>query len=159
MVTHLSSTSPKDALGEHMKVLMLDFDGCLNTFPHEGTGLGLERVPCVNLEYLLKKLPELKIVISSSWRIQGLEYCREALKEQGIDPRRVIDVTGDERLDGKSHRGNQIERWLERNPEVTKFAILDDSRDMEPFMDNLVRTNPMRGLTEADVEKALKILG
>lgn len=141
-----------------MKVVFLDFDGVLNTFPHEGTGLGLEKVPCINLEYLLKKLPDIKIVVSSAWRLHGLEYCKEALKEQGIDPRRVIDITGDELLDGKFHRGNQIDCWLKRNPEADRFVILDDSRDQNPHMDKLVRTNPMKGLTQDDVERAMAIL-
>jgi len=142
-----------------MKIVFVDFDGMLNTFPHNGNGLKLEKVPVINLEYLLKKVKGLKIVVSSAWRSHGLEFCREALKEHGIDPRKVVGITGEELLGTKMHRGNQIECWLARHPSVKDFVILDDSRDMEPFLDKLVRTSPMVGLTQDDVEKAISILG
>lgn len=141
-----------------MKVVFLDFDGCLNTYPIGKNRFHLDKVPVINFEYLLKRVPELKIVISSAWRIHGLEFCQKALESYGIDPRRVIDITGKEVLGTQSHRGNQIEHWLKKNPEVKKFVILDDSHDMEPYMDRLVRTGPTVGLSEDDVERAMAIL-
>lgn len=144
-----------------MKVLFLDFDGVLNTWPKpDRTGI-FHKPCCFNLEQLMKMVPDLNIVVSSSWRIHGYEAVRDILVDNGIEAARVIGITGHEHTDSHdrwNHRGNQIKCWLERNPEVTKFAILDDESDMEPFMDRLVKTNRFVGLSMADIEEVAKLV-
>jgi|SRR5581483_5530548 len=141
-----------------MKVLFLDFDGVLNLYPQISRGIDFYKPACVNLELLLKKVPDLKIVVSSAWRMHGLQYVKNVLQHNGIDPRRVIDITGEEKIGGQPHRGHQIQCWLVAHPGVTKFAILDDFSDMEPYMNKLVKTSSYIGLTQANVEKVLEIL-
>jgi HAD domain in Swiss Army Knife RNA repair proteins len=142
-----------------MKVLFLDIDGCLNLYPNPSRSGRFDKEACFNLEMLLNKVPDLKIVISSSWRTYGLEAVRDILASNGIDPRRVIDTTGhEESEDHRDHRGFQVEKWLGRHPSVKQFVILDDNDDFVPLLDKLVRTNKTVGLTQSNVEKILTVL-
>ena len=47
------------------------------------------------------------------------------------------------------------------HPEVEKFIILDDwgKDEFGPIMDQLVRCNPMNGLTKERAELAISMLG
>lgn len=142
-----------------MKVLFLDFDGVLNVYPSPSRSGNFHKPSCINLEMLLNRIPDLKIVVSSSWRTYGLEAVRDVLKSNGIDPRKVLDVTGhEESPDKRDHRGFQVESWLKRHPKVKLFAIVDDNSDFVPLRDKLVLTNKMIGLTQANVEKLMEIL-
>jgi hypothetical protein len=81
------------------------------------------------------------------------------LKDNGIDPRRVIDITGDEQsTDEKDHRGYQIQCWLNRHPEVKIFAIVDDHADFVLLKHRLVKTTGHKGLTQANVERLIRLL-
>ena len=137
-----------------MKVLFLDIDGVLNNFTAHNFKDKFSEPACKNLNTLLQDVPDLSIVISSSWRHRGLDKMKEVLEKNGIDPKRAIDITGDE--DGE--RGNQIRCWLDRNPETSHFVIFDDNSDMESVKDNFVKINGYVGLTSADVDKAKEIL-
>lgn len=142
-----------------MKVLFLDFDGVLNLWPSPQRDGKFDKEACINLEYLLIKVPDLKIVVSSAWRIWGLDSVRETLKQNGIDPRKVIDITGDEQTeDKKSHRGYQVQCWLDKHKEVTHFVVFDDESDFDNMKDKLVRIARFKGITQANVEKAIEIL-
>lgn len=143
-----------------MKVLFLDIDGCLNLYPNPSRSGKFDKEACINLEMLLNKVPSLRIVVSSSWRTYGLDAMRDVLKSNGIDPRRVIDITGHEKSeDERDHRGLQIENWLKRHPDVKQFAIVDDNDDFVPLGHKLVQTQKTVGLTQGNVEKLLEILG
>lgn len=137
-----------------MKVLFLDIDGVLNNFKDRNFGKSLSKASCENLNTLLKKVPDLKIVISSAWRHNGLEFMKEMLNENNIDGKRVIDITGNE----NGIRGYQIQCWLDRNPEVTNCVIIDDDSDMGELMNKLVKTNSFVGLTSKAVEQAEEVL-
>lgn len=137
-----------------MKVLFLDFDGVLNNFTQRNFGEQFSPGACKNLKALMRKVPDLKIVISSAWRMHGMEYCKEVLKKNGIDSERVIDITGSEH----GIRGYQIQCWLDRNPGVTAFVIIDDESDMGELMNKLVKTSSFIGLTEKEVSLAVDVL-
>lgn len=142
-----------------MKVLFLDIDGVLNLYPNPSRSGLFDKQTCINLEFVLNRVPDLKIVISSSWRTYGLEVMRDFLSSNGIDPRRIIDVTGHEQsTDNKDHRGFQVECWLKRNPSVKKFVILDDESDFVPLKHKLVKTDKYAGLTQLAAEKVLDLL-
>lgn len=137
------------------KIVFSDFDGMIFTFGN----YNFSKVACKNFQSLLDKEPDLKIVVSSSWRHLGIEQCKNTLKANGIDPSRVIDITGDEPGDRSDRRGIQVQAWLDRNPGVTSYVILDDERDFPPnMMDRLVKTFPYVGLTEENVREAIEVL-
>lgn len=65
-----------------------------------------------------------------------------------------FDRTGD--MD-KRGRGWEILGWLNKH-EVESFVILDDWNDMGPVSDHLVWTKPAHGITEEQVDEAIRIL-
>lgn len=138
-----------------MKVLYLDFDGVLNPFNNYSAKGDFSKSACKNLNKILKEEPELKIVVSSSWRRDGLEKVRKILQKNGIDSSKVIGITDETERDD---RGHHIERHLKDHKDIESFVILDDHADMDKVLDRLVQTNPSIGLTSKDAEKALKIL-
>lgn len=136
-----------------MKVLFLDIDGVLNNFKDRNFGEKFSEVSCHNLNTIVERVPDLKIVISSAWRIWGLTYMRKILALNGVKAD-VIDCTGRE----NGIRGHQIQCWLDRNPGVTNLVILDDNSDMGDLTNKLVKTNSFIGLTTTEVEQAVDIL-
>lgn len=137
-----------------MKVLFLDFDGVLNNFSSRNFGEIFSPSTCKNLNSLLKKVPDLKIVVSSAWRMHGLKYCKAILKKNGINSEKVIDITGNE----PGVRGHQIQCWLDRNPGVTNMVIIDDESDMGELVNKLVKTSSFIGLTSKEVALAVEVL-
>lgn len=155
-----------------MKVIFLDFDGVLNST--QSVIYHLRRntqydtiffgdwcpIAFSNLVRILDKLPEAKIVISSSWRCgRTLDELRDILKEHGVVPDKVIDKTPHHSERG-SERGWEIQDWLDAHPEVTHYVILDDDADMlEHQKPNFVNTDAHVGLTIHDACHAYGILG
>lgn len=141
-----------------MKIVFLDFDGVLNKLqPHEHSG-PFSRAACSHFNTLLHKVPDLRIVFSTAWRHKGIEFCREILKENGIDPIRAIDCTDKTEEVGKLDREKEIKKWLDANENVVDFVIIDDYFSMPRFRKNFVKTNRYVGFTEADLKIALEIL-
>ena len=103
------------------------------------------------------------IVLSSTWRDEwnvedesrnGSDFneLRAKFREFGMA---FYDRTGAWQMRG---RGWEILEWLERHKSVKSFVILDDWNDMGPVRDHLILTNPSLGLTEEQVQEAIKIL-
>ncbi len=116
-----------------MKVILLDFDGVLNSeasFRYETSrkvlhvANTLSHVSCSNLQYILDQDADVKLVISSAWRkIHTMQELKNILNSYGVDSNRVIDKTpavfsGD--------RAHEINLWLDDHPNVTLAVVLDD---------------------------------
>jgi HAD domain in Swiss Army Knife RNA repair proteins len=140
-----------------MKVLFVDFDGVLNILTFHHTDAGFSPSACANLQLVLSKDPNARIVVSSSWRRLGLVKVREILKENGIDATKVIGITDEEGGFTPERRAEQIDRWLKNHKDVKKFAVLDDY-PMPKYADQYVKCNGYVGFTQKDAEIALKIL-
>ena len=132
----------------------LDFDGVLLPFGRPSISDKETQAAIKNMRDFLNKEKDLKIVISSAWRRNGMSYCTRFLDGLGLPGDRVIGMTGDENGD----RGYQIECYLKRHPEVEKFVIIDDNSDMPTMLNKVVKTNSFTGFTEADAAKASEIL-
>jgi hypothetical protein len=144
-----------------MKILFLDIDGVLNPFLHYSTVANFHKMACNHIRTMLIKVPDLRIVVSSNWRLHGLEAIRDILKSNGIDPISVIDITPpDGTLDSKHNdaRDHHIIRWLAAHPDVTDYVIIDDDMEMPDMKNKYVQTNGYVGFTQTDMDKALKIL-
>lgn len=137
-------------------------------------------IACSNVQYVLDHEPEAVIVISSTWRSYGLEYCKKILKKNGIDASRVVGRTGGWE-DGGNQRGDQIQGWLMRHqrrveglpalpgswygvdeakPEsVTHFCAIDDDSDMDAVRENFVKTSSQTGFMLFDAYAVLRKLG
>lgn len=134
-----------------MKVLFLDVDGVLN---HEGT---FKKDPqayfpidpyCAFLVGKIQLDSRCHVVLSSSWR--GHEESTKYIHN------RVVPLFGKTERLGVI-RGEEIKDWLERHPEVTKYAILDDDNDMLPEqMPNFFQTSfHKEGLTDEIASKVI----
>lgn len=167
-----------------MKVIFLDFDGVINshqsaTFWHNKrdqskwenemysswTGtlfeyLAHEFCPIAlsNVEELIRRVPDVKIVVSSTWRLgENVESLKKILSGAPLVAGAVISTTPAFR-DGP--RGNEIKYWLDKHPEVTGYVIIDDDNDMlESQKDNFVNTSSLHGFQYGDMLWALRILG
>lgn len=154
-----------------MKVIFLDVDGVLNYAGCKaqcGMYLGIEDDKVA----LLKKIvdaTDAKIVLSSTWRLginnkghrlEGhADYLKDKLGKYGLE---IYDKTEQLTRNGEL-RGKEINEWLSRHPEVNQWVVLDDEWfwdfDEYNIHQHIVRTWFWgTGLTEEDVEKAIKIL-
>lgn len=149
---------------ETMNIIFLDIDGVLNCqifytnrkksksiIEHPQDQICTERVEWLNQ---LCKDVNAKVVISSTWRHSGLDYCKDVLKKAGATFD-IIDKTPDLRHEG-CVRGNEINLWIEKNKEMlgvwrsdfNSYAIIDDDSDMLYWQrNNLFLTDTYSGLT------------
>lgn len=161
-----------------MKIIFLDIDGVLNVISQGRDEFG--SIFHKHLENNLRKVIEAtgaKIVISSTWRMNGLEAMQSMWLKRGLAGE-VIDVTPDcaqlvsygtmEYYDAVE-RGHEIQDWLDKHPEVTRYVIFDDDNDMlQSQRANFVRTANNKhhsdcvdigyGLTKECAETAISIL-
>lgn len=169
-----------------MKVLFLDIDGVLNSaqsarFWHrnrdqklwenelyegwEGSLKGYLAqefcpIACQNLTMILEELSDLKIVVSSTWRIgETVESLKKILSFSDLVSNAIISTTPVHRDDP---RGLEIQAWLDEhknhgkvNEQVSHFVIVDDDADMEHLVPHLVQTDNRVGL---DYNKAWEII-
>jgi hypothetical protein len=152
-----------------MKIIFLDMDGVLCTFkahlaqgkPSKFHGFmeALDREAIGLLNYL-HDYPEFdtKYVLSSAWRIfHTQEEMESHLKNYGW--------TGIFHEDWKTNsfnsiRGEEIQEWLERHPEVDGYVILDDDNDMteEQIANHFVHTDEYDGISFKQFIQAERIL-
>lgn len=138
-----------------MKVVFLDVDGVLNNFTliHQN-GFDYIDPVMVGRVGIVVKHSGAKIVLSSTWRLQEDDKRRAAaaLGEQGMF---IHDVTPDLR----TARSREISDWLEGNPDVERYAILDDDEDAGFGMQgSFFQTDPEVGITDRIAEMALSHL-
>lgn len=77
---------------------------------------------------------DVKICVSSVWKhhfgtkdyVLQSEKWEDALVNLGFKPNTFVGITGDR----KTLRGEEIQEWLDKHPEVKDYAILDDDSDM-----------------------------
>lgn len=146
-----------------MKVLMLDIDGVLNStrtqvafygYPHSFSAADMVKFDPVALALVRRLCRDsgCKVVLSSSWREQF--RCDEVA--EALD----LPVIGATPQGDYFTRGHEIAAWLERHPEVTRYAIVDDC---EPMLDHqlpfFVQTDPNVGLSRTNWGTLLHILG
>ncbi len=144
-----------------MNVIFLDCDGVINTrmwdenkkrlryfFPSDGKCNNRTAVEWVNV---LGEEVDAKIVVSSTWRNVGLDEMKGILANSGLRLE-VIGITPSL----KGDRGLEIQAWLDENPYVDKYVILDDDADMAHLMDHLVRCDHEYGFTLYKKDEALR---
>jgi len=152
-----------------MKVIFLDIDGVLVTRrawsnqPEDWVRLdkGEFHKPVIEMfEEWLTAHPDVKIVLSSTWRKlsedYGILHWKQRIgKESPLLLSRIIDTTPI----GDSLRGFEISEWMRAHPEVTKFCIIDDESDMLAVQKHfLVQTKDSIGLTRAHLKRVEELL-
>ena len=149
-----------------MKVIFLDIDGVLNCdrylIESKCRGIGIDPTRMLLVADIVRASGA-KIVLTTSWRShwsENPEECdamgreiNEAFAAQGLSvygktPRLGYD------------REQEILAWLDENPEVTRFVIIDDMWLQHEHLDAyIVKTSGYRGgLCEDEALEAIKIL-
>lgn len=137
-----------------MKVLFLDIDGVVNKKenfnPAHNPGPFPIDAYCAFLVGRIELHTGCQVVLSSSWR-----YHPEAVQIVSERVVRLLDTTPTHIESG--FRGDEIQAWLSKHPEVDNYAILDDESDFHPEQ-HLFRTTFEDGLTEEIAEQVIEYL-
>jgi predicted transcriptional regulator len=161
-----------------MRIIFLDIDGVLNTgiyathffeiCKHFGLtkkeakdwrhgmrdefGSHFDPKPVQLLKWIIEETGA-KIVISSTWRLSGLETMKLMWEMRDL-PGEVIDITPYL----NTNRGEEIEAWLKEN-DVDSYVIIDDDTDMLPEqLNNFVNVDSEYGITYKDAQQIINIL-
>lgn len=148
------------------RVLFLDFDGVVNVPYEYGTPefdaamaqgvYDFFRPEIVErLDRLIHEF-DLHVVISSSWRYSGMEFCQNSLRNAGFSEDVIIeDLTV--LSEGMPPRYLEILEYLEDHPRISEILILDDL-PMHGLSDYAVQTVFEDGYDEAADRQARAIL-
>jgi hypothetical protein len=150
-----------------MRILFLDVDGVLN---HRGVfvaGNGAMPLCQAALGELARVIndADCRVVLSSTWRLLGraVERLPILLRYQFHEDWRTIEIRHGKSPGGvwlPTKRGEEIDEWLGRHPEVERYAIVDDDSD---FLDHqlqfFVKTDfDAGGLTAECADRLIAIL-
>jgi len=158
-----------------MIALFLDIDGVLNSSEDigwhpdaPGKRLGISGKLLDNLVWLLHQVPDLKVVISSVWRFNGIgagSYLDLALRHYTngeVVLKRVVGRTprpSEVEEFWYCTRGQEIEYFIERwaSEPITAMIVIDDN-PVTPLEKYWVETDSRVGFTTEKAVEALKLL-
>jgi hypothetical protein len=160
------------------KIIFLDIDGVLNVYcqDRDEYGCTFHKHFEDNLKWIIEQT-NAKIVISSTWRTNGLERLQNMWIVRSLAGE-IIDITpptshivkiGICEFYDEVCRGHEIQQWLDENKYVGTYCIIDDDNDMlESHKNNFVKTSGNMshpdcidigyGLTRICAEKVINIL-
>ena len=146
-------------------LLFLDFDGVVaDAHPTKSAEERL-RKRCVAILNTVVERTGCLVVVSSMWRFDprtgrgfGGPQLEAWLKGAGFVGE-VIGITPT--LPGDGVRGLEIQAWIDENGVETsrRFAIVDDWEPMGALTPRLVRTDYNAGITAANADALVKLLG
>lgn len=140
-----------------MKVLFLDIDGVVNCETTQQRHRGFIGIDPM-MAFMVGKIQldtGCEFVLSSSWRNSD-----DGIEEVESQVAKMFDVTGNEDYSvNQDHRGREIKAWLDKHPEVTRYAILDDNTDFLPEQtSHFFKTSWSTGITEEIAKKVTDYL-
>ena len=158
-----------------MKIVFLDFDGpiipILSHHKRKAAYEAGDKTPlaawpaCVTALNRITDTTGAVIVVSSTWRADGLMRTRERLAAWGV---KADCIALTPYLNRKTEsgdwepipRGLEIQKWLDdyERETVESFVIIDDDQDMEHLLPRLIHTPFEFGLTEEDADRAIEML-
>ena len=170
-----------------LKVLFLDFDGVLNTDSYQVSlssqgkpgwddyGQLFDPEAVGNLKRILDAGPDIRIVVESSWKAEGIDHLRLMWKER-ILPGEIYDVTPDifneelltidlsdpdsiRKVEGLG-KGREISAWLKRpGSQDCRYVILDDMAEFSgELASHHIPISPDLGITREDAMKVISFL-
>lgn len=161
------------------KYIFLDFDGVLNTENYQAQlradgkpgwddyGMRFDPAAVANLKRILDAVPDVRIVVESSWKVRGLDelrlmwaerelpgtlydvtptiFCKELLTADLSDPDSIRKVEG-------LAKGKEIRAWLRRHASLDcRYVILDDMAEFEgDLWEHAIQTDSRVGITKSD---------
>jgi hypothetical protein len=119
--------------------------------------LGLDQVCIKNLNLIIEATGA-QVVVSSAWRFcHNLVGLQKLLEYRGFQGE-LIDITPVNITGPNKVRGHEIQAWLDLNPEVDRFVIVDDDNDMAHLIRHLAHVDRKVGLTKAKALEAISII-
>ena len=177
-----------DSDGTH-RYLFLDIDGVLNTIRYSNylidydeddtdeDGALFDPEAVENLAEIIKNIPDVKIIISSTWRFKGWDWMNRLWEKRqlpgkiysftpGLEFTRFVDIIHQkysESVYPYGTRGLEVGEWVRvyapQNPMQYKYVILDDCNDFPSFyQEHVILTDPMLGITKEIVAKVIEKL-
>ncbi|MDI9637319.1 HAD domain-containing protein [Kamptonema cortianum] len=137
---------------EPPRVLFLDFEGVLNPFFGRGQTTRCGMMCVAKLERLKTVCQQTKCKVVLTSQLRENERDLELLRTDGLHWDDIAPITG-------NGRKADIEAWLDMNPLVECFAVIDDDPNAWDDSQNLVLTDKAYGLQEVEMEALLKLLG
>lgn len=170
-----------------MRIIFLDFDGVLNTKNYQAQlraegkpgwddfGMLFDPEAVANLQRILDAVPDVRIVVESSWKVNGLDELRLMWAERGLpgslydvtptffcevlltldlsDPDSILKVEG-------LGKGKEIRAWLRRHADPDcRYVILDDMAEFDcELCEHRIQINSKMGITKTDAKAAIKLL-
>lgn len=134
-------------------ILFLDFDGVLHPSSPTKKGVGYFHNMSV-FEDLMKVIPEVKIVISSSWREEFVfadlvQFFPEWLQPNIIGVTPIFSVGS---FKTNFWRHEEIQEWIKDNNYKEHWVALDDAhKEFPDGCHNFVRINPDTGIVQSDL--------
>lgn len=136
------------------KVLFLDVDGVVNKRdnynPANNPGPYPVDAYCAFLVGRIQLQTGCEVVLSSSWRHhpEGVQNVSDRIVK-------LLDVTPY----SDKYRGDEVQMWLDKHPEVDKYAILDDDMDFYVYQaPNYFKTRFEDGLTDEIAQSVIEHL-
>lgn len=153
-----------------VNVIFLDFDGVLNSVRSAVANLNKKKSwtsytdrewseldpVAIGLVNRLCREASARVVISSTWRMNmSVNTFNKEFAKLGCEH---IDVVGMTQI-LRGPRGNEIEQFLQDNPWINNYVILDDSSDMlDKQMKHFVHISLQNGMLLEHYREALRIL-
>lgn len=141
------------------KYLFLDIDGVLNSVSWYREEWNKNHVypqgdfdpKCVELVNRIVEETGCKVVVSSSWRTES--NLQSIFDKAGLKFK-IHSITP-----FGSHRGCEIQEWLDSQTEPYVYAIVDDNRGMLSHQRKyFIKTNTVIGITDEDARHIINIL-
>lgn len=122
--------------------IFLDFDGVLRRLSSEPSRLEQQ---CIDyFESAIRPFPDIKIVISSTWRLaMPLRELRQPFSSEVAN--KIIGVTPEVTTPTEYARYDEIQFYLRRNGMSEAWLAIDDDRDHFPHNAPLLLTDPNVG--------------
>lgn len=153
-----------------MRCLFLDIDGVLNNRNTKGAWLDICRPhllepTLVAIVRTFVARHDLKVVLSSMWRIEDADYgsgygrTLNCLQARGWPDCRSHFIGVTPHLPERP-RGHEITQWLREGVStvVTSFVVFDDLTNMDTVADRLVLIDAEHGVRRRDLQRAARIL-
>ena len=145
-----------------MKIIFLDIDGVLNSENYykkvDRTKKDWNKFNPLAVEMIRRLIEEFdaSIVISSTWRYGLVKELKNELIKSGLVKYLHKDWKTPEIY--PSHRGEEINLWLDNHSEVIDYVIIDDDENILEEQKNwFIRTDINVGMTEEHYYKAREI--
>ena len=139
-----------------MKIVFLDVDGVLNMMSISYYSMGWDRLGndpiephlMARLEFIIERVPGIKIVVSSSWGRRSL--VRKLIKSRF----KYLDLIIDSTPRKEQWRGDQIKQWLDETTEtVESYVVLED--EISDVSGPICKTIPITNVIEVDMNEGL----